>query len=242
MPRETEPRRDAARPASNQLFLKISGRRLRAYSIVKHVGRRSGREYVNPVSAYPLGDGFVITILYGLALPRALAQNWLLLFTAFLPALAIMIVLNNVAEEIGWTGFVFARFQDRHGPLRGALLTTVFYWLFHIPSLYVETRSWATTALVLGIFLLPHLGSRLITGWLYNSAGSSVLIAGLFHSMHNAIVNPTGLVAVVVLPQFEVLMIMAGIVVLAAAIIAVATPRPSRTQASESDADLNSEG
>jgi hypothetical protein len=66
MPPETQRRRDAARPASNRLFLKISGRRLRAYSIVKHVGRRSGREYVNPVSAYPLGDGFVITILYGL--------------------------------------------------------------------------------------------------------------------------------------------------------------------------------
>jgi hypothetical protein len=26
-----------------------------------------------------------------------------LLLTAFLPALAIMILLNNVAEEIGWT-------------------------------------------------------------------------------------------------------------------------------------------
>ena len=62
----TEPKRDPVRAASNRLFLKISGRRLRAYSIVKHVGRRSGREYANPVSAYPLGDGFVITILYGL--------------------------------------------------------------------------------------------------------------------------------------------------------------------------------
>jgi hypothetical protein len=72
---------------------------------------------------------------------------------------------------------------------------------------------------VLGIFLLPHLGSRFITGWLYNGAGSSVLIAGLFHSMHNAIVNSTGFA----LPQFEVLVIMAGIVVLTAAIIAVAT-------------------
>jgi hypothetical protein len=89
-------------------------------------------------------------------------------------------------------------------------------------ELYVETRSWATTALVLGIFLLPHLGSRVITGWLYNGAGFSVLIAG-FHSMHNAIVNTTGLVAVVALPQFDVLLIMAGSVVLAAAIIAVAT-------------------
>ena len=152
---------------------------------------------------------------------RALAQNWLLLFTAFLPALGTMILLNNVAEEIGWTGFVFARFQDGHGPLHAALLTTL--WLFHVPSFYVETRSWATTALVPGIFLLPYLGSRLITGWLYNGAGSSVLIAALFHSMHNAIVNSTGLVAVVALPQFEVLVIMAGIVVLAAAIITVAT-------------------
>jgi len=164
-----------------------------------------------------------ITILYGLPPLRALAQNWLLLFAMFLPALAIMIVLNNVAEEIGWTGFVFARLQDRHGPLRAALLTTVFFWLFHVPSTYVETRSWATTALVLGIFLLPHLGSRLITGWLYNGAGSSVLIAGLFHSMHNAIVNSTGLVAVVGLPQFEVLVIMAGIVVLAGVIVVLAT-------------------
>ena len=50
-----------------------------------------------------------------------------------------------------------------------------------------------------------------------------MLIAGLFHSMHNAIVNPTGLVAAAGLPQFEVLSIMAGIVVLAAAVIAIAT-------------------
>ena len=145
-------------------------------------------------------------------------------------------------EEIGWTGFVFARFQDRHGPLRAALLAGVFFSLFHVPSFYVETRSWATTALVLGIFLLPQLGSRLITGWLYNGAGCSVLIAGLFHSRHNAIVNPTGLVAVVALPQFEVLLIMAGIVVLAAAIIAVATRGRLGLKRPESDADLNSEG
>jgi deazaflavin-dependent oxidoreductase (nitroreductase family) len=50
---------------SNRLFMKIAGRRFRAYSIVTHIGRRSGREYRNPVGAYPLGDGFVLAILYG---------------------------------------------------------------------------------------------------------------------------------------------------------------------------------
>jgi hypothetical protein len=69
-----------------------------------------------------------------------------------------------------------------------------------------------------------------------------VLIAGLFHSMHNAIVNPTGLVAVVGLPQFEVLMIMAGIVVLAAALIAVATRGRLGLKRPESDADLTNAG
>jgi membrane protease YdiL (CAAX protease family) len=106
-----------------------------------------------------------VTILYGFAPLRALAQNWLLLFTAFLPALVIMIVLNNVAEEIGWNGFVFARFQDRHGPLRAALLPTVFFWLCHVPSFYVETRSWATTAAGTGHLPAPA-SERPIDHWL----------------------------------------------------------------------------
>ncbi len=50
---------------SNWFFMKIAGKGLRAYSVVKHVGRRSGREYQTPVGAYPLGDGFVVAILYG---------------------------------------------------------------------------------------------------------------------------------------------------------------------------------
>ena len=57
--------RDPVRSLSNRIFLTISGRWFRAYSIVRHVGRTSGRAYQNPVSADPLGDGFVIAVLYG---------------------------------------------------------------------------------------------------------------------------------------------------------------------------------
>ena len=59
------PERDRIRSISNRIFMAISGKWFRAYSIVRHVGRRSGHEYQNPVSAYPLGDGFVIPVLYG---------------------------------------------------------------------------------------------------------------------------------------------------------------------------------
>jgi deazaflavin-dependent oxidoreductase (nitroreductase family) len=50
---------------ANRALLKIAGRRFRFYSILGHVGRRSGRTYVTPVAAYPLGDGFVFALLDG---------------------------------------------------------------------------------------------------------------------------------------------------------------------------------
>ena len=129
------------------------------------------RWYAISLLAPPLILLLTATALYGRATLRALGQNWLLTLTSFLPALVVMIVFNSVAEEIGCTGFTFARLQDRHGPLRAALLTTVFVWLYHAPSFYVETRSWVATAIILGFLLLPHLASRFIVGWLYNGSG-----------------------------------------------------------------------
>jgi hypothetical protein len=50
------------------LLRKIAGTRLGSLyfnlSVLKHVGRKSGREYVTYLSAYPLGDGFVLTLAY----------------------------------------------------------------------------------------------------------------------------------------------------------------------------------
>ena len=55
-------RRGPVRSLANRIFLTISGRWLRAYSIMRHVGHTSGRAYRNPISAYPLGDGSVIPV------------------------------------------------------------------------------------------------------------------------------------------------------------------------------------
>jgi uncharacterized protein len=165
-----------------------------------------------------------VTALYGLAPLGALAENWPLLLTSFLPTLAVMVVVNNVAEEVGWTGFLFPRLQNRHGPLRAAMLTGLFFWLHHIPGFVVDTGSWLMAVVITGIAVLPHLASRVVIGWLYNAAGASVLIGGLLHAMHNALVNPTGFgVAVLGLPQGEVLVVVSGLFVLAGVLVAVVT-------------------
>lgn len=185
-----------------------------------------------------------VTALHGTAPVLALISNWQLLLSSYLPTLLLMIVLYNVLEEAGFTGFLFARLQDRHGPMRAALATTFYFWLFHWPTFLLDTGSWMLTAVLMGFLLLPHLASRLIVGWLYNASGASVLIAGLFHATHNAMINPTGLgVAVLDLPQEEVLLILTGLVILTGVIVAVATHgrlgasparKPLRHQGSES--------
>ena len=131
---------------------------------------------------------------------RALSENWPLLLTSYLPTLALMIVLYNLTEECGFTGFLFARLQDQHGPLRAALLTTICFWWFHLPTFVIDTGSWALAAIIMGVVLLPHLASRLIVGWLYNASGASVLIAGLFHATFNSTINPSGFAVAVLEP------------------------------------------
>jgi membrane protease YdiL (CAAX protease family) len=241
VPALTEPGLLPAGAALHPYTENLLGAALPAFVVTAIVGGRDGvrdlarrtlrwrvplRWYASALLAPPVVLLAAVAALYGLGPLHTLADNWPLLLTSFLPTLVVMVVLNSVAEEAGFTGFLFARLQERHGPMRAALATTVFFWLFHIPGFLLDTGSWVLTAALMGFLLLPHLASRLIVGWLYNATGASVLIAGLFHAMHNAMVNPTGLgVAVLDLPQAEVLAILAGVVALAGAIIAVATRR-----------------
>jgi hypothetical protein len=49
----------------NALVLPTAGRRISAYAVLRHTGRRSGRTYLTPVGAYQFGDGFVMGLTYG---------------------------------------------------------------------------------------------------------------------------------------------------------------------------------
>jgi deazaflavin-dependent oxidoreductase (nitroreductase family) len=47
----------------NRLTLTFAGRHI--FAVVHHVGRRSGRAYTTPVVAWPLSDGFIMSLPYG---------------------------------------------------------------------------------------------------------------------------------------------------------------------------------
>jgi deazaflavin-dependent oxidoreductase (nitroreductase family) len=50
----------------NPWTLSFAGRNGVYFHALRHVGRRSGREYVTPLEAFPIGDGFAIPMTYGM--------------------------------------------------------------------------------------------------------------------------------------------------------------------------------
>ena len=53
------------RTVYNPLAMTVAGLRHSPYSVVKHIGRKSGRPYETPVIAHAVGDGFIIALPYG---------------------------------------------------------------------------------------------------------------------------------------------------------------------------------
>jgi deazaflavin-dependent oxidoreductase (nitroreductase family) len=49
---------------TNRLFLIIAGW-LGPFSVIHHVGRRSGHTYRTPVLTFPSGEGYVVALTYG---------------------------------------------------------------------------------------------------------------------------------------------------------------------------------
>jgi membrane protease YdiL (CAAX protease family) len=125
------------------------------------------------------------TALAGTAPLVAVAENWPRFFTLILPSLAFAFVVSNFYEEIGWTGFLLDRVQDRYWPLKAAAIVSVPFALAHIPGFIVESGSLVDGLVILGVLFVPQLASRVIVAWLYNNTNRSVLIVGLFHSAYN---------------------------------------------------------
>jgi membrane protease YdiL (CAAX protease family) len=130
------------------------------------------------------------SVIFGLAPLAALVNGWPLLFTLMLPDLLLRIVLLNLAEEIGWTGFLQARLQDGYGPLKAVVLVEIPFALWHLPFLLVDTGGQFSVALAyLGVLAIAQLFGRVVIMWLYNNTQRSVLLVGLFHAAHNTTIN-----------------------------------------------------
>ena len=125
---------------------------------------------------------------------EALAANWSLLFTVFLPGVLVPFVFINLWEETGWTGFMQHTLQKRQGPLLASVLVAPLFALIHLPAYFVSgwlggedvsLSQFPSVLLTIGVTAVFAIFFRVFIMWLYNGAGRSLLIVGLFHSAFN---------------------------------------------------------
>jgi membrane protease YdiL (CAAX protease family) len=181
------------------------------------------RWYLIAVLGVPVATVLCASVILGLAPLNALVEKWELLLTVVLPQLLLLIVFFNLAEEVGWTGFLQARLQERHGPLKASVIVTLAFALFHLPGWMVEfglgLAQLHIALLLTGVFGISQLFGRVIIMWLYNNTQYSVLLVGMFHSSFNVTTSAFG----PFIPREMSFMIAASVVAVAAVLIAVFT-------------------
>lgn len=101
----------------------------------------------------------------------------------YLLQLVLVLVTVNWWEETAWMGFVQARLQERHGPMRAAAITAVPFAFGHTSLVIEDSPSAVLTFLVL--LLLISVPFRALMGWVYNCTASLFLV-GMVHAAANA--------------------------------------------------------
>jgi membrane protease YdiL (CAAX protease family) len=94
-------------------------------------------------------------------------------------------VVNGFGEEIGWRGFLADRLLRTTSRGRTALIVWPIWGLWHLPLFWVAAtfRDFGVGGTI-GWAIGLGFGSVFLT-WLYQSAGSSILIVALWHTAYN---------------------------------------------------------
>src|SRR4051794_29018461 len=197
----------------------------RLWSEVRHVRVRP-QWYVVAFFG-PAAALFVIAVLLkGVAPIQGVAANLADIPTTFMLGILVLALFGNLWEETSWSGFVTARLQERHGPLKASLIVAPLFGLYHLPLFFIiGGLSNSPDRLPIGdlplyaafLFIVFSGPMRILLTWIYNATGHSIPVVALFH----ASINATGGVAILAMyfAGIDGLFLYAGLAVFAVAVI-----------------------
>lgn len=172
------------------------GPALAALIVIAYTQGRTGvRQWLRRLVQWRVGIQWYLLILFGIPLIsllgasvlhgmrpfQALVEQWPILFTRYLPYVALTTVLTGLAEEPGWRGFAQPRFQAQHGPLLGTLLASLLWSFWHLPNLFFQPGGLYTFSL----WFAATMVNGFVLAWVYNATKGSVLLVMLLHAAQN---------------------------------------------------------
>lgn len=167
--------------------------------------------YLGALFGPPVAILLGATLVYGAAPLVALADQWPILLTRYLPyTLTVALLGTGLAEELGWRGLAQPRLQERYGPIGASLVLGGMAALWHLPNALLGPGGVPGFALQ----ALYTVAVALLFTWAYNRTGASVLIVALLH----AALNTSGRLLSALVPvgdvaQFQQTVVWIGVVV-----------------------------
>jgi uncharacterized protein len=141
----------------------------------------------------PVGATLISLVIYG---PQALATpsgGWPRALAEVAAVFVLQLVLFQLAEEIGFTGFLQHHWQDRYDPMKLTLYVALLWALWHLPDHFAE-EGWGVEALISApvVFAIEFVSlffARALFVCVYNRTGYIVLLVAIFHASFDASIS-----------------------------------------------------
>jgi membrane protease YdiL (CAAX protease family) len=199
---------------------------------VVDLARRSVRWRV-PLSWYlvalftvPVGATLISLAIYGLGALASPAGGWPRALAEVVAVFVLQLVLFQLAEAVGFTGFLQHHWQDRYHPMKLTLYVALLWAVWHLPDHFAE-EGWGVEALISApvVFAVEFVSlffARALFVWFYNVTLYSVLLVAIFHASFDASVSQLSR-DVVPASNTARFLIFSAVIVLAAIIVIIAT-------------------
>jgi uncharacterized protein len=151
------------------------------------------RWYLIALFTVPVGATLISLAIYG---PHALATpfgGWPRALAEVAAYFLLQLVLFQLGEEIGFTGFLQHHWQDRYHPMKLTLYVALLWAVWHLPDHFAE-EGWGLEQLiaapiVLAVEFVSLFFARALFVWFYNRTGFSVLLVAIFHASFDAAIS-----------------------------------------------------
>ena len=88
-----------------------------------------------------------------------------------------------LGEELGWRGFTLPRLLKQYDALKASLILGVLWGIWHLPAVLCSGLPQQGVSIL--AFILGGVALSILSTWLYNSTGGSVLITAMLHLTTN---------------------------------------------------------
>jgi membrane protease YdiL (CAAX protease family) len=151
------------------------------------------RWYLIALLGVPVGATLLALAIYGPEALQSPSAGWPRALAEVAAVFVLQLLLFQLAEEVGFTGFLQDRWQDRYSPLRLSAYIAFLWALWHVPDFFGD-EGWGLEQLVsapvfLAVEFVALFFARVLIVWLYARTGRSVLLVAIFHAGFDASIS-----------------------------------------------------